>query len=76
MALIKDRKLAPDPWQLLEQGPDGAPPKIPATGDVIVPLATWQSCASSCSRVQDVLACGWRKTTSPPKSQTTSGTFS
>jgi uncharacterized protein (DUF934 family) len=38
MALIKDRKLADDNWQLLE---DSDP--IPATGKVIVSLATWQT---------------------------------
>ena len=43
MALIKDRRDAPDPWLLLERGPDGAPPAIPETGDVIVPLVTWQT---------------------------------
>jgi uncharacterized protein (DUF934 family) len=43
MALIKDRKLAHDRWQLLEAGAEGALPAVPATGDVIVPLATWQA---------------------------------
>lgn len=43
MALIRDRKHAPDPWQLLEPGPDGAPSEVPTTGDAIVPLATWQT---------------------------------
>ena len=43
MALIKDRKLALDRWQLLEAGAEGAPPPVPATGDVIVPLAAWQA---------------------------------
>jgi uncharacterized protein (DUF934 family) len=41
MALIKDRKLAHDPWKLLS-GSEGALPSIPATGHVIVPLAAWQ----------------------------------
>ena len=41
MALIKDRKLAQDPWKLL-RGSEGEPPSIPATGSVIVPLAVWQ----------------------------------
>lgn len=41
MALIKDRKLALDRWQLLETGADGAAPSIPATGDVIVALSVW-----------------------------------
>ena len=43
MALIKDRKLAHDRWQLLEAGAKGALPPVPATGDVIVPLAAWQA---------------------------------
>jgi uncharacterized protein (DUF934 family) len=43
MALIKDRKLAADSWQLLERGADGALPAVPTAGDVIVPLALWQS---------------------------------
>lgn len=42
MALIKDRKLTRDSWLLLEAGADGAFPSIPATGDVIVPLAAWR----------------------------------
>ena len=43
MALIRDRKLAADNWQLLEPGAGGALPQVPATGDVIVPLAVWQA---------------------------------
>ena len=43
MALIKDRKLAADSWQLLERGADAALPSVPATGDVMVPLAVWQA---------------------------------
>jgi uncharacterized protein (DUF934 family) len=43
MALIKDRKLAADNWQLLEPGADGAAPSIPAAGDVIVPFAAWKA---------------------------------
>ena len=42
MALIKDRKLAHDSWQLLEAGADGVVPAIPATGDVIVPFSVWR----------------------------------
>jgi uncharacterized protein (DUF934 family) len=42
MALIKDRKPALDNWQLLESGAGGASPSIPATGDIIVPLAVWR----------------------------------
>lgn len=44
MALIKDRKLAADTWQLLdavEVGEDGALPPVPV-GDIIVPLEVWQ----------------------------------
>jgi uncharacterized protein (DUF934 family) len=43
MALIKDRKLAADNWLLLEQTADGGLPAVPSGGDVIVPLALWQS---------------------------------
>ena len=44
MALIKDRKLAPDNWRLLEAAADGAPlPSLDAAGDVIVPLAAWKA---------------------------------
>ena len=43
MALIKDRRLAADNWQLLERGADGALPQVPPVGDVIVPLAVWQA---------------------------------
>lgn len=42
MALIKDRKLALDNWQLLEAAADGAY-SIPGSGDVIVPLALWRA---------------------------------
>lgn len=42
MALIRDRKLAHDPWKLLD-GAEGALPSIPATGKVIVPLAAWKA---------------------------------
>jgi uncharacterized protein (DUF934 family) len=42
MALIKGRKLAQDPWKLLE-GSEGELPSIPATGNVIVPLAAWRA---------------------------------
>lgn len=41
--LIKERRIAADSWQLLERGPAGELPEIPAGGDVIVPLALWQS---------------------------------
>ena len=39
MALIKDRKLALDNWQLLE----AADAAIPEAGDIIVPLALWRA---------------------------------
>jgi uncharacterized protein (DUF934 family) len=39
--IIKDKRLAPDPWLRLEAA--GAAPAIPAEGDVIVPLAVWQA---------------------------------
>lgn len=42
MALIKDRKVAPDNWQLLERAQDGAAPVIPETGEVIVDLSVWR----------------------------------
>ncbi|MES2563365.1 MAG: DUF934 domain-containing protein [Pseudomonadota bacterium] len=42
MALIKDRKVAPDNWQLLERALDGAAPVVPATGEVIVDLSVWR----------------------------------
>ncbi len=43
MALIKDRKLALDSWRLLEVGADLASPQVPASVDVIVPLALWRT---------------------------------
>jgi uncharacterized protein (DUF934 family) len=43
MALIKDRKLAQDSWQLLEAAADGAAPAIPDSGDILVPLAVWKA---------------------------------
>ena len=42
MALIKDRKVTLDGWQLLERSTDGAAPFIPETGDVIVDLSVWR----------------------------------
>ncbi len=36
--LILDRKVATDTWTLVEEGA-----AVPATGDVIVPLATWKT---------------------------------
>jgi uncharacterized protein (DUF934 family) len=41
--LIKDRAIIDDTWQLLRPASDGALPELPAQGDVIVPLALWQT---------------------------------
>jgi uncharacterized protein (DUF934 family) len=41
--IIKDRKVVADPWQRLEPGADGSLPPAPPEGDIIVPLAMWQS---------------------------------
>jgi uncharacterized protein (DUF934 family) len=41
MALIKDRKLALDRWQLLEFTADCDMPALPAAGEVIVPFRHW-----------------------------------
>lgn len=43
MALIKDQKHALDNWRLLEAGADAALADVPASGDVIVPLALWRA---------------------------------
>jgi uncharacterized protein (DUF934 family) len=43
MALIRDRKLTPDSWQLLEGFVEGAPFEVPPSGDVIVPLGAWNA---------------------------------
>jgi uncharacterized protein (DUF934 family) len=43
MALIKDRKLAADNWQLLEAAADGAALAIPDSGDVLVSLPEWKA---------------------------------
>ena len=45
--LIKHEKIAADTWQRLERAADGSLPGIPATGDIIVPLALWQASASA-----------------------------
>lgn len=42
MALIKDQRHALDSWQLLEVSADEAHGQVPASGDVIVPLALWR----------------------------------
>src|SRR5437870_10383153 len=39
--LIKERRIAADSWRLLELGPKGELPEVPARGDVIVPLGLW-----------------------------------
>jgi uncharacterized protein (DUF934 family) len=40
--LIKERRIAADSWHLLERGPKGEMPEVPARGgDVIIPLALW-----------------------------------
>jgi uncharacterized protein (DUF934 family) len=41
--LIKNRRIAPDPWQLLKPAADGGAPAVPpSAGDWLVPLATWR----------------------------------
>ena len=40
--IIKDKQVAADPWQRLELNADGSLPRVPASGDIIVPLAMWQ----------------------------------
>jgi uncharacterized protein (DUF934 family) len=39
--LIKERRIVADSWHLLERGPKGELPEVPARDDVIVPLALW-----------------------------------
>jgi len=39
--LIRNREIVSDSWRLLKPGDDGAPPAVPAAGDVVVPLALW-----------------------------------
>lgn len=46
-SLIKDRNIAADSWQRLERDAGGSLPAIPATGDIIVPLALWQAASSA-----------------------------
>jgi uncharacterized protein (DUF934 family) len=38
---IKERRIVSDNWRLLERGPSSELPQIPASGEVIVPLALW-----------------------------------
>jgi uncharacterized protein (DUF934 family) len=42
MAVIKNRQLVPDSWQLLDAGRDWSRPPLPSAGDVIVPASTWR----------------------------------
>jgi uncharacterized protein (DUF934 family) len=42
-AIIKAMSVVDDPWQRLKRDPDGSLPPVPATGDIIVPLAMWQA---------------------------------
>ena len=44
--LIKNAKIAADSWLRLELAADGSLPAIPASGDILVPLALWQAMAS------------------------------
>lgn len=39
--LIKNKRIAPDNWRLLEPAAEGGLPNVPLTGDWIVPLAIW-----------------------------------
>ena len=39
--LIKKRRIVADNWRLLSRGAGGDLPAVPASGDVIVPLALW-----------------------------------
>ena len=41
-ALIKNRQITADPWQLLKPAADGNQPPLPQDGDVIVPLSVWR----------------------------------
>lgn len=45
--LIRNAKPANDSWQRLEPVPDGGQPTIPEQGDLLVPLALWQSSAGA-----------------------------
>ena len=46
-SLIRNTNIAADSWQRLERGADGSLPAIPATGDIIVPLALWQAASGA-----------------------------
>ena len=41
--IIKDRNVVTDPWLRLELNAGGSFPAVPPSGDIIVPLAVWQS---------------------------------
>src|SRR5688572_13626225 len=41
--IIRDKSVVVDPWLRLDLGPGGGLPQVPSGGDVIVPLALWQS---------------------------------
>lgn len=41
--IIKGMSVTSDHWRRLELGPDGSLPPVPATGDIVVPLALWQA---------------------------------
>ena len=45
--LIRNRAIAPDSWQRPEPGSQDINGEIPATGDVLVTLATWQAARTS-----------------------------
>ncbi len=42
-AIIKNRQVTNDTWQLLKADADGSLPAVPPAGDVIVSLAHWQA---------------------------------
>jgi len=41
--LVKDRNVVADSWLRLELNADGGLPPVPPAGDIIMPLALWQS---------------------------------
>ena len=41
-AIIRNKSVVNDPWQLLRPADDGTQPAIPLIGDIIVPLALWR----------------------------------
>ena len=42
-AIIRNRSVVDDPWQLLRPGDHGRQPAIPLAGDIIVPLTLWRA---------------------------------